>query len=61
MAADRRHMRALGLGLALVLAATAGAGAMERNAPIEDFFGTYVGNARIEDLGRSQCRGVFFQ
>lgn len=47
MAVRRWHIRAL-CG-ALVLLAAAPAGALEQDAAIEDFFGNFVGNARIED------------
>ena len=49
MAAERRYIGALCGALAAILAVTAQAGAAEQDARIEDFFGTYVGNARLED------------
>ncbi len=56
MAAERQHIRALYGAFAAILLLTAQAGAAERDATIEDFFGTYVGNARIE--ANSQFRDI---
>jgi len=47
MAARRWHIGALCCALALLVVAPAGGA--EQDAAIEDFFGTYVGNAKIED------------
>jgi len=51
MAAERHLIRRLGGAFAAFLLLAAPAGASERDAAIEDFFGTYVGNARVEDDG----------
>jgi len=56
MAAERHYIGALYGALATILLLTAPAGAAERDATIEDFFGTYVGNARIE--ADSQFRDI---
>lgn len=48
MATRRWHVRAL-CGVLLLLSAAAPAGAAGQDAAIEDFFGTFVGNAKIED------------
>lgn len=51
MAAERHHVRALCGALAATLLLAAQAGAAPQDAAIEDFFGAYVGNARIEEDG----------
>jgi hypothetical protein len=56
MAAERQYIRALFGALAVILLLTAQVGAAEQDATIEDFFGTYVGNARIE--ADSQFRDI---
>jgi hypothetical protein len=48
MAIKRQHIRVLCGAFAAVLLLTAHAGAAEPDATIDDFFGTYVGNARLE-------------
>ncbi len=48
MAVRRQCVRALCGAFAAVLLLTAQAGGAERGATIDDFFGTYVGNARLE-------------
>jgi hypothetical protein len=51
MAAERQYIRVLCGAFAAILLLAAQAAAAEQEAKIEDFFGTYVGNARIEDNG----------